>query len=528
MRVMRAFQLTSRGRGTRGFTCSPVRARRTHIVLHSLTGTPLSPSSPLPGSVTAAGRKWKENEVTRDSSKLGSEDEVVAVAVKDGSPASVRMGVASGLKDLLSSSSVAASSDLQSSQTSEESELHIHSGSLSEDTEHASAVGAHLALWKWSMKTSPDAVEEKKKRESVYAALRRGRRVHNEGSIEEGWGRGKVYALAQNLARELAETPSNLLTPLLFSRRASELFSSKSNCTVYARDEEWIKQKNMAPFLAIAKGSDEPPSFLEIHYDGRSSNATSSEDPAGGEKVDIALVGKGVTFDSGGISIKPASGMKLMRGDMGGAASVLATTWAIASLRLPLNVRTFIPLCENMPSGRSVKPGDIITSPNGKTIEVDNTDAEGRLILSDALHYALSFNPHSIVDVATLTGAQAVALGEIYSGVFTNDDSLWKELAKAGEVEDDPFWRMPLSPLYTKQLSSSPADLCNIGGRDAGACTAAAFLKEFVGDHPRWAHIDIAGTMEVGSTFASAIGGVGMSGRPTRGLVEWARRRCGL
>jgi len=217
---------------------------------------------------------------------------------------------------------------------------------------------------------------------------------------------------------------------------------------------------------------------------------------------------------------------------MGGAAAVTSAALAIAKLRLPINLVVVTPLCENLPGPSANKPGDVIYAMNGKTVEVDNTDAEGRLVLADALYYASStFKPHTIIDCATLTGAMDVALGSIYSGVFTNSDSLWQELHAAGEAEFDRFWRMPLDDAYMKQINTSNADLCNIGGRSAGSCTAAIFLKAFVdgvegedGGDPRlrWAHLDIAGTME--SPRAEAYQTKGMTGKPVRALVEFARR----
>jgi len=258
--------------------------------------------------------------------------------------------------------------------------------------------------------------------------------------------------------------------------------------------------------------------LLEIHYKG----APSKDD------APVAFVGKGITFDSGGISLKPSAAMKLMRGDMGGAASVVAATLAIAKLKLPVNLITITPLTENLPGPSATKPGDIIYAMNGKTVEVDNTDAEGRLVLADAIYYVSSeYKPHTLIDVATLTGAMDIALGDLYSGVFTTSDKLWDQLRVAGETEFDRFWRMPLDEDYGPQIYSSNADLCNTGGRPAGSCTAALFLKAFVegidGDEPslKWAHIDIAGTMEV--TRPTPYLEKGMTGRSVRGLIEYVR-----
>jgi len=224
--------------------------------------------------------------------------------------------------------------------------------------------------------------------------------------------------------------------------------------------------------------------------------------------------------------------MKAMRADMGGAATVVASALAVARFRLPINLIVATPLTENLPGPSATKPGDVIYAMNGKSVEVDNTDAEGRLVLADAIHYVSShYKPHTLIDVATLTGAMQISLGEAFSGVFSTSDSLWNELHEAGEVEYDRFWRMPLDEEYGPQIYSSNADLCNTGGKPGGSCTAALFLKAFVdgieakdgGVAPvRWAHIDIAGTME--STRPQPYSEKGMSGRPVRALVEFVRR----
>lgn len=284
-------------------------------------------------------------------------------------------------------------------------------------------------------------------------------------------------------------------------------FKNVPNTTVIVRDEEWVRGQNMNLFLSVAQGSDQPLKFVEIHYQGAPEK----------DAAPLALVGKGITFDSGGISLKPGAGMELMRADMGGAAAVVASTLAIAQLGLPINVSTVTPLTENMPSGRATKPGDIFEARNGLTVQIDNTDAEGRLVLADAISYATdSFKPHTLIDVATLTGACVIALGDLYSAVFTEADALWQELKVASEAEHDLCWRMPLTDSFLPQISKTNADLVNTGGRPAGACTAAVFLKQFVtgledrtkGEAPsvRYAHIDIAGSMVGPSTYPGSRG----------------------
>ncbi|WFD35047.1 hypothetical protein MCUN1_001895 [Malassezia cuniculi] len=339
------------------------------------------------------------------------------------------------------------------------------------------------------------------------------------------WWTGEVYARAQNWARELQELPSNIITPTAFAERVSATFKNIPNTQVIVRDEDWARSENMNLFLSVAHGSDEPLRFVEVHYRGAPD----------ADAQPLAIVGKGITFDTGGISIKPGAGMDLMRADMGGAAVAVSTVRAIAELGLPINVVAVTPLTENMPSGHATKPGDIFVARNGLTVQVDNTDAEGRLILADAISYASdTFKPHTLLDVATLTGAAVIALGDVYSAVFTENDALWKELKRAGEAEHDLHWRMPLTDSYLAQISKTNADLVNTGGRPGGSCTAAIFLKQFVhgledraaGAAPtvRYAHIDIAGSMEAAVNTINDYQSKGLTGRPVRALVEFARR----
>ncbi|PBL00091.1 hypothetical protein ARMGADRAFT_1072481 [Armillaria gallica] len=379
---------------------------------------------------------------------------------------------------------------------------------------HAAAVAAHLAQYSFTLKTSPTPSRfDPNLKEPIPEKFT----LSPEQSSEE-WDRGVVYAESQNVARTLMELPANIVTPTAFTERVKSAFAGIDNVEIFVRDEAWAEEKGMRTFLSVTHGTAEPAKLLEIHYKG----APSKDD------APVAFVGKGITFDSGGISLKPSAAMKLMRGDMGGAASVVAATLAIAKLKLPVNLITITPLTENLPGPSATKPGDIICAMNGKTVEVDNTDAEGRLVLADAIYYASSeYKPHTLIDVATLTGAMDIALGDLYSGVFTTSDKLWDQLRVAGETEFDRFWRMPLDEDYGPQIYSSNADLCNTGGRPAGSCTAALFLKAFVegidGDEPslKWAHIDIAGTMEV--TRPTPYLEKGMTGRSVRGLIEYVR-----
>jgi leucyl aminopeptidase len=264
-----------------------------------------------------------------------------------------------------------------------------------------------------------------------------------------------------------------------------------------------VEKLGMGSFLSVAQGSDEPLKFIVAQYNG-----------AAKTKAPIVLVGKGITFDTGGISLKPGAEMDEMKFDMGGAASVLGTLRAVAELKPKVNLVGIIPACENMPSGRAVKPGDVVTSMSGQTIEILNTDAEGRLILCDALTYAERFKPAAVIDIATLTGACVIALGGIRSGLFSSDDGLAEELLAAGESTGDLAWRMPLDEEYAEGLKSNFADMGNIAGRAGGAITAAKFLHKFTAKQ-RWAHLDIAGTAW---KSGAAKGG---TGRPVSLLTQY-------
>ncbi|KAM9818888.1 cytosol aminopeptidase [Syngnathus typhle] len=363
----------------------------------------------------------------------------------------------------------------------------------------AAAEGALLGLFHY------DQLKSKKKPKVIV-------QPHASSDVA-AWEKGVLYAEGQNLARLLMEAPANHITPTVFAKTIEERLAQYGDrVVVHKRSQEWIEEQGMGAFLSVSKGSEEPPVFLELHYQGSPDSA----------QAPLLLVGKGITFDSGGISLKPSASMDMMRADMGGAATVCAAVVTAAALKLPVNVIGLTPLCENMPSGKATKPGDVVTAKNGKTIQVDNTDAEGRLVLADALCYAHTFNPRAVVNVATLTGAMDVALGSAATGVFTNSDWLWEQMHKASMVTGDRVWRMPLFQHYTRQVTDSQlADLNNIGkySRSGGACTAAAFLREFV-TSPHWAHLDIAGVMSNKDEIPYLK--KGMSGRPTRTLVEFA------
>ena len=309
----------------------------------------------------------------------------------------------------------------------------------------------------------------------------------------EGVGHGVM------LARELVNEPANILTPKDFAKRAGEL--KKLGCQVEILDEKQMKALKMNTLLGVAQGSRNPPRMAIIQWKG----GKKSEKP-------VAFIGKGVTFDTGGISLKPPGGMEDMKGDMGGAAAVAGLMHALAARKAKANVVGIIAMVENMPDGDAQRPGDIVTSMSGQTIEVINTDAEGRLVLADALwHCNKKFKPKFMINLATLTGAILVALGNQHAGLFSNNDKLSEQLTKAGVDTNEKLWRMPLTPEYDKLIDSKNADMKNIGGRHAGSITAGQFLQRFVGD-TAWAHLDIAGTAmsspqtEINKSWASGYG----------------------
>lgn len=325
-------------------------------------------------------------------------------------------------------------------------------------------------------------------------------------SLTHGLLRGTAIAHGQNLARDLGNLPPNICTPTYLAQAAKTLGRShKLKVTVL--EEAQMRKLGMNTLLAVSQGSREAPKFIVLEYNG------------GGKKKPIALVGKGITFDTGGISIKSASEMDEMKYDMCGAASVLGTLQTVAELKLPLNVVGVIPSCENMPDGQATRPGDIVTSMSGKTVEILNTDAEGRLILCDALTYTERFKPDAVVDIATLTGACVVALGSVASGLFSNQDSLADELLEAGVSAHDRAWHMPIWDDYQPMLKTNFADVQNIGGRMAGAITAACFLARFAESY-HWAHLDIAGTAWKGG------GDKGATGRPVGLLTHFLMGRA--
>ncbi len=320
---------------------------------------------------------------------------------------------------------------------------------------------------------------------------------------------GEAVGKGANLARELGNLPGNICTPSYLANQANKHLKSYTNMKVRALNQKAIDELKMRAFLSVAKGSRQPPRLIVMEYQG-------------GKKGDkpIALVGKGITFDAGGISIKPAAAMDEMKYDMGGAAGVIGTMLAIGELQPPINVVAIVPTCENLPDGNANKPGDIVTSMSGQTIEILNTDAEGRLILCDALTYSEKFKPRAVIDVATLTGACVIALGNHPCGLLSNDDKLAESLLSAGQTSLDRAWQLPLWDEYQEQLKSNFADMANIGGREAGTITAACFLSRFT-KNLKWAHLDIAGTAWKSGNDKGA------TGRPVPLLTQYLLDQCG-
>ncbi len=319
---------------------------------------------------------------------------------------------------------------------------------------------------------------------------------------------GRAIGNGSRFAKDLANLPGNLCTPSYLAEQAQALARGKRKLKANVLSEAQMDRLGMGSLLSVSRGSRQPAKLIVLEYKGGKA----------GSKP-IALVGKGLTFDAGGISIKPAANMDEMKYDMCGGASVLGTLAAVAELELPLNVVGVVPSSENLPDGDANKPGDIVTSMSGQTIEILNTDAEGRLILCDALTYTERFDPAAVIDVATLTGACIVALGDQASGLMTNDDALGAEILEAGEACGDRAWQLPLWDEYQKQLDSNFADMANIGGRGAGTITAACFLSRFAKKF-KWAHLDIAGIAWLGGAQKGA------TGRPVPLLTEFLLRRA--
>jgi len=369
-----------------------------------------------------------------------------------------------------------------------------------EGSAQAATEGALLGLYTFR--------RHKTKKENDFGEIKQLLIAGNEKAkpfLEQGINSGKILAEAANWARDMVNEPANYMTPSQMAE-AARLLAKSSGLTVEVLEREQMAELGMGALLGVAQGSQQPPKFIILNYKGGDS-----------DEIDVALVGKGVTFDSGGISIKPSEKMEEMKGDMAGGASVMAALSATARLKTKINVTAIVPATENLPSGSALKPGDVLTAMNGKTIEVINTDAEGRLILADALSYAQRLGAKSIIDVATLTGACKVALGTVCSGAFSNNQELVDKVIAAGNKSGELIWQLPMYNEYKEQLKSDVADIKNIGGRYGGAITAAKFLAEFIDGTP-WVHLDIAGTSDSDKEHGYLVKGA--TGIPARTLLN--------
>jgi leucyl aminopeptidase len=364
----------------------------------------------------------------------------------------------------------------------------------------AIADGALLGLYGFTKYKKPEYEDI----EEILLAVREKGKVP---ILETAIAKGKLVAEATNLARDMVNEPANYMTPSQMAEAAKEI-ASKYNLEFKVFDQEDMETMGMGALLGVSKGSNQPPKLITLSYKGDERS----------EKA-VGFLGKGITFDSGGISIKPSEGMNEMKDDMAGAATVMTAVVAITQLKPKINVTAVIPATENLPSGTAFKPGDILKAMNSKTIEVVNTDAEGRLILADALSYAQKLGLSPLIDLATLTGACRIALGTLYSGVFSNDQDLADKVLKAAKRTGEKMWQMPMPEEYKEQIKSEIADVKNIGNRYGGAITAALFLAEFAANTP-WVHIDIAGTAS--SSKESGYIVKGATGVGVRTLVELA------
>ncbi len=330
-------------------------------------------------------------------------------------------------------------------------------------------------------------------------------------AAQRGLERGRIIADATNVARDLQNEPGNILTPTEFAARARRL-AQEPGLTCEILDADAMRSLGMGALLGVAQGSVQPPCLMVLRHKG------------GGSEPGVGLIGKGITFDTGGISLKTSSAMETMKQDMSGGAAVIAAVVAAARLRLPLNVTAIVPATENMPGPGAIKPSDVVRAMNGRTIEVMNTDAEGRLILADALCYANHLKLTPLIDVATLTGAIAVTLGNQAAGILSTDEALQAEIIAAGQQAGERFWPLPMWEEYDEQLKSNIADTKNVGGRGGGSITAARFLTKFAGDGP-WAHLDIASVDD--SDKEKGVLVKGGTGAPVRTLIQFLRHRAG-
>ena len=374
----------------------------------------------------------------------------------------------------------------------------------------AAAEGALLAAYRFDKyKHAEQAKANGARRPAELAALALHTGASGGRGLAGALAAGQVRAAATNVARDLSNEPANALHPADLAAAARKLLAGKG-VTVRVKDEKALAAEGFGGIIGVGQGAQHPPRLIELRYAPK------------GATGEVVLVGKGITFDSGGLSLKPADSMRTMKTDMSGAAAVLATMSVLADLDVGVAVTGYLASAENMPSGRATRPGDVLTMKNGKTVEVLNTDAEGRLVMADALALGAAAKPAAIVDVATLTGACAIALGNRYAGLMANDEALAAELLSAAAEAGEPTWRLPLPPEYHKDIESDLADLKNVGDRYGGALFAGLFLQEFVDGIP-WAHLDIAGPARAESEDGYL--SKGSTGVTVRTLLTWLERR---
>jgi leucyl aminopeptidase len=375
----------------------------------------------------------------------------------------------------------------------------------------AVAEGALLAAYRFDKykQAKAGANGSKPPAELATLVLHPGPAAGRAGGLAGALAAGQVRATATDLARDLSNEPANALHPADLAAAARKLLAGKG-VTVKVKDEKALAAEGFGGIVGVGQGAEHPPRLIELRYAPK------------GATGEVVLVGKGITFDSGGLSLKPPDSMKTMKTDMSGAAAVLATMSVLADLEVKVPVTGYLASAENMPSGRATRPGDVLTMKNGKTVEVLNTDAEGRLVMADALALGAASKPAAMIDVATLTGACAVALGNRYTGLMANDEALAAELLDAAAEAGEPTWRLPLPPEYRKDIESDLADLKNVGDRYGGALFAGLFLQEFVDDRP-WAHLDIAGPAR--SESDDGYLSKGSTGVTVRTLLTWLERR---
>ncbi|MDQ3908121.1 MAG: leucyl aminopeptidase [Acidobacteriota bacterium] len=400
--------------------------------------------------------------------------------------------------------------------------LVVRSAGVEEERAASAAVeGAIMGLFE------PDKYRTVEKEERSVERLVVIAQGADESALKRGAEHGRVVGESVNFTRDMANEPGAYMTPTIMAQRAQQL-ANEFGLEVDVLDRARAEQLGMGSFLSVARGSDEPPAMIVLKYNPEGAAAgpgiATGQAPEGGGEL-LAFVGKGVTFDSGGISIKPGENMELMKYDMTGGATVLGVLRAVAQLKPPFPVLGVVPATENLPSGKATKPGDVVRAMSGKTIEIINTDAEGRLILADAIAYAKRLGATRVVDLATLTGAVSIALGDVNTGILGTDQELINEVIESGREVGEKIWQLPLDKEYSRQIKSDIADIKNIGGRKAGTITAAAFLKEFA-DGISWAHLDIAGT--AWGDDAKPFRAKGPTGVGVRTLINYVERKANL